>query len=155
MYTGLSMRAVTQRVLSASVEVDGEIVGAIRHGLLVYLGAEKGDTDDDLGYLTSKLVGLRIFEDAAGKMSLSVTDVAGSLLVVSQFTLFGDVRRGRRPSFDDAAPPDQALTLYEAACERLRSHGVPVSTGRFRAHMIVRSEIDGPVTILLDSRKRF
>lgn len=149
------MRAVAQRVLSASVEVEGEIVGTIGRGLLVYLGAEKGDTDQDLESLADKLVGLRIFEDDRGKMSLSVSDVAGSVLVVSQFTLFGDVRRGRRPSFDDAAPPDEALRLYEAACERVRSHGVPVSTGRFRAHMIVRSEIDGPVTILLDSRKRF
>jgi D-tyrosyl-tRNA(Tyr) deacylase len=149
------MRAVAQRVLSASVEVEGEIVGTIGRGLLVYLGAEKGDTDQDLESLADKLVGLRIFEDDRGKMSLSVSDVAGSVLVVSQFTLFGDVRRGRRPSFDDAAPPDEALRLYEAACERVRSQGVPVSTGRFRAHMIVRSEIDGPVTILLDSRKRF
>jgi D-tyrosyl-tRNA(Tyr) deacylase len=154
MYTA-SMRAVAQRVLSASVEVDSEVVGAIRHGLLVYLGAEKGDVDDDLDYLTNKLAGLRIFEDTAGKMSLAVSDVGGSILVVSQFTLFGDVRRGRRPSFDDAAPPDDALRLYETACERLRTHGVPVATGRFRAHMIVRSEIDGPVTLLIDSRKRF
>lgn len=148
------MRAVAQRVLSASVEVDGEVVGAIGPGLLVYLGAERGDDDGDLDYLTNKLAGLRIFEDAAGKMSLSVVDTGGSILVVSQFTLFGDVRRGRRPSFDDAAPPEDALRLYELACERLRAH-VPVATGRFRAHMIVRSEVDGPVTILIDSKKRF
>ncbi len=148
------MRAVAQRVLSASVEVDAAVVGEIEHGLLVYLGAEKGDTDEDLDYITRKVAGLRIFEDDRGKMSLSVSDVRGAILVVSQFTLFGDLSRGRRPSFDDAAPPEEARVLYEAACERLRSEGIPVSTGRFRAHMIVRSAIDGPVTLILDSRKR-
>jgi D-aminoacyl-tRNA deacylase len=151
----MTMRAVAQRVLSASVEVEGQIVGEIAHGLLVYLGAEKGDTDADLVSTTDKLVGLRIFEDEHGKMSRSVTDVQGAILVVSQFTLFGDVRRGRRPSFDDAAAPEEAVRLYERACERMRTLGVPVSTGRFRAHMLVRSAIDGPVTILVDSRKRF
>jgi D-tyrosyl-tRNA(Tyr) deacylase len=149
------VRAVVQRVLSASVEVEAQVVGAIRHGLLVYLGAEKGDGHDDLTYVSSKIAGLRIFEDPSGKMSLSVGDAGGAVLVVSQFTLFGDVRRGRRPSFDDAAPPDEALGLYEAACEHIRAAGLTVSTGRFRAHMIVRSEGDGPVTILIDSKKRF
>ena len=145
---------MVQRVLSASVEVDGELVGVIARGLLVYLGAERGDADEDLTWVTHKLAGLRIFEDAPGKMSLSVADVSGAILVVPQFTLFGDVRRGRRPSFDDAAAPEEALPLFDAACARLRSLGLPTSTGRFRAHMLVRSEIDGPVTIILDSRKR-
>jgi D-tyrosyl-tRNA(Tyr) deacylase len=149
------MRAVAQRVGRASVVVDGAIVGAIERGLLVYLGAEKGDAATDLEYLAQKLVGLRIFEDETGKMSLSVTDVGGGILVVSQFTLFGDVRRGRRPSFDDAALPADAEPLYEATIARLRALGLPVETGRFRAHMTVSADVDGPVTILIDSRKRF
>lgn len=140
---------------SASVVVDGEVVGAIEGGLLVYLGAEKGDGAPDLDYLVPKVANLRIFEGEDGKMTRALLDVAGSLLVVSQFTLFGDVRRGRRPSFDDAAPPADAERLYDDACARLRALGLRVATGRFRAHMIVRSEGDGPVTILIDSRKRF
>jgi len=149
------VRAVVQRVQSASVVVDGVVVGAIERGLLVYLGAEKDDVDADLEYLVGKIAHLRIFTGDDGKMTHAVADIAGSVLVVSQFTLFGDVRRGRRPSFDDAAPPEDAERLYEDACARLRALGLPVQTGRFRAHMLVRSEGDGPVTILLDSRKRF
>lgn len=149
------MRAVAQRVRRASVVVEGAVVGAIEQGLLVYLGAEKGDTAADLDYTTQKLAGLRIFEDDAGKMSRSVADVRGAVLVVSQFTLFGDVRRGRRPSFDDAAPPTDAEQLYLDAVSQLRALGLPVETGRFRAHMTVSADVDGPVTILIDSRKRF
>ena len=149
------MRAVAQRVSRAEVEVEGEIVGRIDRGLLVYLGAAKGDAESDLDYIAQKLGGLRIFEDEAGKMSRSVLDIGGSVLVISQFTLFGDVRRGRRPSFDDAAPPDEARLRYEELVARLRALGLPVETGRFRAHMDVRSSVDGPVTILIDSRKLF
>ena len=149
------MRAVAQRVAHAEVEVDGEIVGRIGQGLLVYLGAQKADGAADVEYAAQKLANLRVFEDEAGKMSRSVLDVGGGVLVVSQFTLFGDVRRGRRPSFDDAAPPDEARLRYEQVVARLRAMGVTVETGRFRAHMDVRSQVDGPVTILLDSRKLF
>jgi D-aminoacyl-tRNA deacylase len=149
------MRAVAQRVSSASVEVEGAVVGRIERGLLVYLGAEQGDDSADREYMASKLAGLRVFEDEAGKMARSVADVGGSLLVVSQFTLFGDVRRGRRPSFDGAAPPADAERLYEGLVGDLRAMGLTVETGRFRAHMVVRAEVDGPVTILIDSRKLF
>jgi D-tyrosyl-tRNA(Tyr) deacylase len=149
------VRAVVQRVRSASVVVDEAVVGAIERGLLVYLGAEKDDGPSDLDYVVSKVANLRVFEGDDGKMTHSVLDVRGAVLVVSQFTLFGDVRRGRRPSFDDAAPPAEAERLYEDACARLRALELPVQTGRFRAHMIVRSDGDGPVTILIDSRKRF
>jgi len=149
------MRAVAQRVRSASVTVDEEMVGAIDAGLLVYLGAAKDDTDADVSYMVGKLAGLRIFSDDAGKMSRSVEDVGGAILVVSQFTLFGDVRRGRRPSFTDAAPPDEARTRYEQVLEGLRERGLDVATGRFRAMMNVRAEVWGPVTILVDSRKLF
>ncbi len=131
------------------------VVGAIDRGLLVYLGAEKDDGPSDLEYLAGKVANLRIFEGDDGKMTHAVADVRGAVLVVSQFTLFGDVRRGRRPSFDDAAPPADAERLYEGVCAALRALGLPIQTGQFRAHMVVRSEGDGPVTILLDSRKRF
>lgn len=149
------MRAVAQRVSRAEVEVEGEIVGRIDRGLLVYLGAAKNDSEADVDYVVGKLAGLRIFDDEDGKMSRSVLDVGGAVLVVSQFTLFGDVRRGRRPSFDDAAPPDDARLRYEEVVARLRAQGLRVETGRFRAHMDVRSSVDGPVTILVDSRKLF
>jgi D-aminoacyl-tRNA deacylase len=149
------MRAVAQRVSNASVLVDDEIVGQIEKGLLVYLGAYKEDGEQDVAWIVNKVVSLRIFQDEEGKMALSVTDVKGSILVVSQFTLLGDVRKGRRPSFDDAAEPELARTLYERVCERLRSSGLTVETGRFRAKMIVRADVDGPVTILMDSRKQF
>ncbi len=149
------MRAVAQRVQSASVTVADEIVGNIGRGLLAYVGAMRGDAQGDVEYIAQKLVHLRVFEDDDGKMSRSVIDVGGSILLVSQFTLFGDVRRGRRPSFDDAEAPERAVVLYEAVCARVEALGVPVSTGRFRADMVVRGEVVGPVTILLDSRKAF
>lgn len=148
------MRAVVQRVNSASVTVDGEVVGAIERGLLVYLGVGKGDGDDDRRWLLEKILGLRIFYNEAGKMDKSVVDVAGALLVVSQFTLYGDVRRGRRPSFDDAMAPAEANTAYEAFVADARARGVTVATGRFAADMQVRSENDGPVTIWIDSKTR-
>ncbi len=148
------MRAVVQRVRSARVEVGGEVVGAIERGLLVYLGFGKGDTADDRAWMLSKIVGLRVFEDAAGKMNLGVQDVGGALLLVSQFTLYGDVRRGRRPSFDDAMPPDQAAAEYDAAVRDARATGLRVETGRFRADMQVSSINDGPVTLWIDSSSR-
>ncbi|HEY8086382.1 MAG TPA: D-aminoacyl-tRNA deacylase [Polyangiaceae bacterium] len=148
------MRAVVQRVTHASVEVAGERVGAIERGLLVYLGFGRGDTDEDRAWTLGKIVGLRVFEDEQGKMSRSVTDVGGSLLLVSQFTLYGDLRRGRRPSFDDAMPPEEAERAYEAAVKEARAMGVPVETGRFRAEMKVSSLNDGPVTIWIDSTVR-
>ncbi len=149
------MRAVTQRVLSASVEVDGAVVGAIANGLLVYVGVGRGDGPDDVAWTADKVVGLRIFADDAGKMSRSVADVGGAVLAVSQFTLYGDTRKGRRPSFDDAAPPELARALYEDFCVRVRAAGPRVETGRFAADMRVISVGDGPVTILLDSKKAF
>ena len=148
------MRAVVQRVSSARVEVAGEVVGAIETGLLVYLGFGRGDVDEDRAWLLGKIVGLRVFEDASGKMNRSVTDVAGAVLLVSQFTLYGDVRRGRRPSFDEAMPPEDAEAAYEAAVRETRALGVPVQTGRFRADMRVSAVNEGPVTIWLDSAVR-
>lgn len=149
------MRAVAQRVFEASVLVDDEEVGAIGRGLLVYLGAGSDDADPDVEGMANKIAGLRIFRDEDGKMSRSVEDVGGEVLVVSQFTLFGDVRKGRRPSFTGAAAPERAEALYEACVERLRARGLTVATGRFRAMMDVRSRVDGPVTILIDTRKVF
>jgi D-tyrosyl-tRNA(Tyr) deacylase len=149
------MRAVIQRVSRAQVSVDGEVCGKIDRGLLVFLGAGKNDTEADADYLAEKIIGLRIFEDDAGKMNLSVKDIGGSLLAVSQFTLYGDVRRGKRPSFDDAAPPEPARRLYEYFVNRVRSAGLVCETGRFRAMMQVELVNHGPVTILLDSTKVF
>ena len=149
------MRAVIQRVHHASVIVEGETVGAIDRGLLVYLGAAAGDDADDVRYTADKIAGLRIFPAEDGKMSRSVQDVAGAVLVVSQFTLFGDVRRGRRPSFDGAAEPAVAERLYLDVVEALRQRGLPVQTGQFRASMAVQSSVDGPVTIQIDSRKLY
>lgn len=153
-YTG-GMRAVAQRVRSASVTVDGERVGAIERGLLVYLGAGKGDDEATVATMVRKLVGLRIFEDDEGKMSRSVQDIGGAVLVVSQFTLFGDVRKGRRPSFTGAAPPEEAEQLYLQVVDGIRAEGVEVATGRFRAMMNVAAEVWGPVTILVDTEKTF
>ena len=144
------MRALVQRVAWAKVEIAGEVVGAIDRGLLVYLGAGKGDGDAERTYVREKVLGLRIFEDDAGKMNLSVGDVGGALLVVSQFTLYGDVRRGRRPSFDDAMPPAEAERAYDAFVAEARER-IRVETGKFRAHMLVTSLNDGPVTIWIDS----
>jgi len=149
------MRAVAQRVASAEVLVESACVGRIEHGLLVYLGAGKRDTDADALWMAGKLAGLRVFEDASGRMSRDVVAVGGSVLVVSQFTLYGDVRRGRRPSFDDAAEPERALALYELVCRSLSGLDLRVETGRFRAMMQVRCAVDGPVTILIDSEKQF
>ncbi len=149
------MRAVVQRSLEASVVVDGETVGRIPHGLVVLLGVEDGDTDTDLEYICKKVEGLRIFTDPDGKMNLSVSDVQGEILLISQFTLCGDVRHGRRPSFTDAAAPETAKALYEKAAETLSQRGIHVETGIFQADMKVHLINDGPVTIMLDSRKRF
>lgn len=149
------MRAVVQRVKEARVEVDKETVGAIDGGLLVFLGVTHGDTEKDAKYLAEKVAGLRIFEDADDKMNLSVQDVGGSVLSVSQFTLFGDCRRGRRPSFTEAAGAEQGQALYEVFNEALRGQGLVVETGRFQAHMEVSLVNDGPVTMLLDSTKQF
>ena len=149
------MRAVVQRVTRASVQVDGETVGAIELGLLVLLGVGQEDTEADADYLAEKISGLRIFEDAEGKMNLSVVDISGAMLAVSQFTLFGDVRRGKRPSFDAAARPEKAERLYEYFVSRVRAAGLRCETGRFRAMMNVELVNAGPVTILLDSKKQF
>lgn len=147
------MRAVIQRVSQASVTVSGEVVGAIERGLLVLLGVAQGDTADDVHALADKVVELRIFEDDGGKMNLSLTEVQGSLLVVSQFTLLGDCRKGRRPSFIAAAPPELAEQLYQTFVAAVGVKGIPVATGRFRAQMNVALVNDGPVTLILDSRK--
>jgi len=149
------MRAVAQRVSEARVEVEGEVTGTIERGLLVYLGAGRGDGEAEVEYVANKLAGLRIFPDDEGKMSLSVEDVGGGVLVVSQFTLFGDVRKGRRPSFTAAADPEIAKELYEAVCAKLAARGLNVQKGRFRAMMAVHGVVDGPVTILIDSEKSF
>ena len=149
------MRAVVQRVSRASVSVDGEVVGQIKRGLLVLLGVTHADTEAAADYLAEKIAGLRIFEDDAGKMNLSVKDMGGSILAVSQFTLYGDARKGKRPSFDDAARPEQARQLYEYFVERIRALGLRCETGRFQEMMQVELVNDGPVTILLDSEKSF
>jgi D-tyrosyl-tRNA(Tyr) deacylase len=147
------VRAVVQRVTSARVEVDGEIVGAIERGLVAFVGAQVGDGDDDLAWVVGKIVSLRVFPDDEGKMSLALPDVGGSLLLVSQFTLFGDVRKGNRPSFTLAMPPEEARAAIDRAASLARQK-VPVETGRFGADMRVVVDNDGPVTISLDSRAR-
>ena len=149
------MRAVIQRVTRASVTVEGETVGAIGAGLLVLLGIASDDTAQDIAYLAEKVAALRICEDDAGRMNLSVVETGGGVLVVSQFTLYGDARRGRRPSWSDAAPPEIAEPLYEQFVAALRKHAPNIATGTFRAMMQVELINDGPVTILLDSRKQF
>ncbi|QAT82600.1 D-tyrosyl-tRNA(Tyr) deacylase [Corallococcus coralloides] len=145
------MKAVVQRVLEASVTVDGQRVSEMGPGLLVLLGVGKGDTDADMTWMVEKLATLRIFEDADGKMNLSLEDTSKHLIVVSQFTLYGDARKGRRPSFIDAMEPVAAKALYERACEALRQRGLTVGTGIFAADMKVALVNDGPVTILLES----
>lgn len=149
------MRAVVQRVSAASVTVEGRKVGSIGPGLLVLLGVARGDTEKDGEYLAEKLAGLRIFEDEEEKINRSVAQIGGSILLVSQFTLYGDVRHGRRPSFTQAAPPEEANRLYENLAQKLRDKGLTVETGQFQAHMEVALVNDGPVTILLDSGKSF
>jgi D-tyrosyl-tRNA(Tyr) deacylase len=149
------MRAVVQRVSRSSVTIDGELTGKIGKGLLVLLGVSTGDEESDAVYLLDKIINLRIFEDAAGRMNLSLADTSGELLVVSQFTLYGDARRGRRPSYIEAAAPEKANSLYELFVTEARKQIGRVETGRFQAMMDVELVNDGPVTILLDSRKLF
>ena len=149
------MRAVVQRVSEASVTVDGEVTGQIGRGFLVLLGIAGDDSEKDIVWIAEKIAGLRIFEDAEGRMNLGLRDVGGAVLLVSQFTLYGDCRKGRRPSFVEAARPEAALPLYQSAIAELRGHGLRVETGRFQAHMDVRLLNDGPVTLLLDSRRQF
>ena len=145
------MRAVVQRVRSASVQVAGKMVGAIGVGLVVFLGVSKRDQLEDCSYLADKVANLRIFEDEQGLMNLSIKQISGEVLCISQFTLYGDCRKGRRPSFSEAAPPEQAERLYLCFCEQLRRQGLQVATGQFKAFMEVTVENSGPVTILLDS----
>jgi D-tyrosyl-tRNA(Tyr) deacylase len=149
------MRSVVQRVVQASVTVEADVVGQIGPGLLVLLGVAADDTSADVAWMVEKIANLRIFEDDAGKMNRSVLEAGGSILAVSQFTLLGDCRKGRRPSFVAAAPPELAERLYEEFVSQTASLGIPVATGRFRANMQVALVNDGPVTMLLDSRKLF
>jgi len=149
------MRAVVQRVSRASVKVNGESVGKIGEGLLVLIAVTHADAEADVAYLAEKIAGLRVFEDDTGKMNRSVVDIGGSVLAVSQFTLFGDVRKGKRPSFDDAARPERARELYEYFVEHIRALDLPCETGRFQEMMEVELVNQGPVTILLDSKKLF
>lgn len=149
------LRAVVQRVEEARVTVEGEVAGSIGAGLVVYLGVGRGDSVADCAYLAEKISGLRIFEDKNGLMNRSVKEQGGSVLCISQFTLYGDCRKGRRPSFTAAAPSEEAAALFEEFCARLQQQGLAVSTGRFGAMMRIEQVNDGPVTILLDSRKTF
>ena len=149
------MRAVVQKVSASKVTVDEEVVGQINQGLMVLLGVTHDDTSKDVDYMVDKITNLRIFEDEEGKMNLSLKDVGGEVLAVSQFTLYGDARRGRRPSFSDAARPEVANPLYEEFVQKVKNQGINVGTGKFGAHMMVDLTNDGPVTILLESRKEF
>ena len=149
------MRAVVQRVARASVTVDGQITGAVDKGFLVLLGAGHDDTEKDVDYMVKKICGLRVFEDDAGKMNLSVEDIGGGILAVSQFTLYGDCRKGRRPSFVAAMEPGRAKELFDLFVDRVKATGLPVGTGVFGAHMDVDLLNDGPVTLLIDSTKAF
>ncbi|MGK3959761.1 D-aminoacyl-tRNA deacylase [Sorangium sp. So ce118] len=149
------MRAVVQRALAARVEVEGQVVGAIERGLVAFVGAARDDDEADADHVANKIAGLRVFSDDAGKMSRALADVRGAVLAISQFTLFGDVRRGLRPSFDGAMEPVRAEALYDRFVAALRARGLEVATGRFRADMRVFVENDGPVTILIDSERTF
>ena len=149
------MRAVVQRVSRAQVTVAGEIVGRIERGFLVLLDVEENDTTEDAAFMAAKVAGLRVFEDAEGKMNLGLSDVGGAMLVVSQFTLLGDCRKGKRPSFIRAARPEQADALYQEFVAAVAGQGIQVETGRFQTHMDVELVNDGPVTLLVDSRKAF
>ena len=146
------MRAVVQRVSEARVVIDGEVVGQVGHGLLILLGIKFGDSAEDARWLAEKVIGLRIFADEQGKMNRDVTEANGGVLVVSQFTLYGDCRKGRRPSFIDAAPPETAIPLYEAFIDASRALGIPTASGRFGATMQVHLVNDGPVTLIVDSK---
>ena len=148
------MKALLQRVTAASVSVDGEVVGRIGRGLVVFVGVASGDSEEDVEYLSTKTVDLRIFGDEAGKFNLSVEDVGGELLVVSQFTLLASTRKGRRPGFTDAAPPEVAERLFQRYVECVAAGGLGVATGRFQQYMQVEIHNDGPVTVMLDSRER-
>ena len=149
------MRVVLQRVSEARVEVDGAVVGAIGHGLLLLVGVGLGDTEKDAEYLAAKIADLRIFADQRGKMNLSIQDIGGGILIISQFTLYGDLRKGRRPSFDKAAPPDEANVLYEYFIRQMRGVGLQVETGKFGASMKVHLLNDGPVTFICESGNSF
>ena len=149
------MKALLQRVTGASVSIGGEVVGRIGRGLVILVGVASGDTEKDIDYLAQKVVNLRIFPDDAGRFNRSALDIEGELLVVSQFTLLADTRKGRRPSFVEAAPPAQAEELFERFVEQIRATGLKVETGRFQQYMQVEIHNDGPVTILLDSREKF
>ncbi|MEE9520940.1 MAG: D-aminoacyl-tRNA deacylase [Dehalococcoidales bacterium] len=149
------MKALLQRVTGASVSIGGEVVGRIGRGLVILVGVASGDTEKDVDYLAQKVVNLRIFPDDAGRFNLSALDIKGELLAVSQFTLLADTRKGRRPSFVEAAPPAQAEELFERFVEQIRATGLKVETGRFQQYMQVEIYNDGPVTILLDSREKF
>lgn len=149
------MRAVIQRVSGASVIIDHNCVGEIRQGMVVLLGIGTEDTDKDLEYMVEKITGLRIFDDPEGKMNLSLSEVQGSMLVVSQFTLYGDCRKGKRPSWSDAAKPQQAKIMYEQFIDHVKKCGIPVESGVFQADMLVEIKNDGPVTLLIDSKKCF
>lgn len=149
------MRLVIQRAVSGSVEVEGKIVGKIGKGLVVFLGIKHDDTEQDADYLVDKLINLRVFDDNSGKMNLSLMDVGGELLVVSQFTLYGDCRKGRRPNYMRAAGADKAKDLYDYFTEKCRRYGLNVETGIFQAMMLVKIDNGGPVTILVDSEKQF
>lgn len=149
------MRAVVQRVKKSSVMADGVLTGKSGRGLMVLIGVADGDTKQDAVYIADKITGLRIFEDEAGKMNRCVIDIGGEILAVSQFTLLGDVRKGKRPSFTKAAPPKEAKALYQAVIERMKESGLHVEEGIFQADMLVEILNDGPVTILLDSQKNF
>lgn len=149
------MRAVVQRVTNANVTVGDEVTGEINNGFMVLLGVEDEDTSDDVKYMADKITNLRVFEDENDKLNLSLLDTQGEMLVVSQFTLLGDCRKGRRPNFMKAAKPDMANELYEEFVEIVKSKGIKVGTGRFRQHMVVSLANDGPVTILIDSKKNF
>lgn len=148
------MKALLQRVTAASVSVGGEVVGKIGKGLVVFVGVAAGDTEEDAHYLVQKTVGLRVFSDEAGKFNISALDIKGELLLVSQFTLLASTRKGRRPSFTEAAPPEQAEDLFQKFVEEAAATGLKVETGRFQQYMQVKIHNDGPVTILLDSREK-
>lgn len=148
------MRAVVQRVTRASVSIDGEVVGEISNGLVILLGVKNSDTEDDAKFLADKCVNLRIFADAAGKFNLSALEIGGELLAISQFTLYGDTRKGRRPSFVEAAPPEISKPLYEKFVSYLQGSGLKVATGEFGAMMLVEIYNDGPVTIILESKEQ-